>query len=194
MEIINYKFVDFVQRDSQLISDYMEVLSSLSGIPNFVSGRLKKKRYGVESSLTELTFGEVNKIKRLVMKSDLESVFESIATAYHYPVEKVPELRISVFYGCLNFIAKEIKHIVKVENHRYKVIPSKYDGIMEEAGIEKLEKFGEMVVVDQMADGKMWDYEKVEALPYMTVHAKIWLETEKTNINIRKEELMNLPQ
>lgn len=191
MIIENFRFKDFIEQDAQLINDYMSVLSHLKGIPNFSSGKLIKKKYGVVKSLTELKFGEVNKLKRLMLSNNIESVFESISTAYNYPLKKIPNLQISIFYACLNFIVKEIKHIIKVENHRYKIITSKYDDLMNEAGIERLDRFGEMVIIDQITDGKLWNFKRVEELPYMLVHSKIWLEAEKTNINIRKEELIN---
>lgn len=194
MEIKDYQLSDFIRKDPQLIEDYMIFLNELKGKPNFIFGKMRKQKYGVDKSLTELKYGEVIKLKRLVTKTDAQSVFESIATAYHFPIEKVPQLPISTFYSCLNFIVKEITHIIKVENDRFKVEPSPYDDIIQQAGINELEKLGELPIIDQLANGNVWDYDKVEEQPYMAIHAKIWLETIKTNINIRKENLMNLPK
>lgn len=190
MEIINYKFADFLSKDIELINDYMIVLNCIKPLPNFKTGIFNKKMHGVNNSLTELTWGQVNKIKRLSGKRDLESIFEMIATVYDIKSKDVPKMNIIQFYGCVNFISKEIKQIHRVENHRYKIIPDKYDDLKEQAGIEEFEKFGEFPIVDQISGEKPWDYDKVENQPYMTIHTKLWYDAVKMNFEIKMNQLI----
>lgn len=191
MKIINYPFYKFIQQDEGTIKEYMVYLTAVKPIAHFKRGLFRRKIHGVKQSLTELTFGQVNKVKRLIGNPSFENITEVVMLVYQLNQQQVLRMPIFKFYGCLNFITKEVKNIHQMEKTHYKIESDEYDSIIEEAGIEQMQQFGDLPVIDQIAKGKPWDYDKVESENYLTIHAMLWMQATRENIRIRMNKLQS---
>lgn len=187
--IKNYSLKEFLKLPSHKVANYLPLLEVVNPSPNFIK---KRKKYGVEKSLTELTFGEVNSIKSLLSSGDIQDVIEAIKMVYK--IKNVYKLNIFQFYGCFNFLIAEIKKINQVEAERYAIEPTKYDVYLEMAGAKELNKFAELSVLDTLANGNILLFQEIEKQPYTMVHYLLWYRATKENINIRFQELIEKKQ
>lgn len=170
--------------DPQVLS----VLKYAKGKPHFYTGfGFWKKRHGVQKSLTELSFGEVTRIKKAVAGQNMQGVIEAIKTVYG--VKNPLKLSALRFYQCFNFLIDEVQNILKVEKSRYTTEPPWYEAKLQQAGVEDLAPFSDLLTVDTLAGGDILKYAEVEKLPYLTVHCVLWARAIQQNIKIRMEKI-----
>jgi len=66
---------DFIQLPEEKQKELLPALKVLKPLSNYTRRHwFKKRTHGVKDSITELTFGEVNSIKRLVMRETTEKL------------------------------------------------------------------------------------------------------------------------
>lgn len=185
--IKNVKLKDFFKLPENHQRATITLLQVAKGKPNF---KHNNKKHGVTNSITELTFGEVIRLKSLITGGNIENVIEAVRLVYKSNPLEMPVVR---FYQCANFIIKDVKNIIEVEQERYKTLPTPHDDKLQQAGAEELAIFGDLPVIDSLAGGDILKYKQIEKLPYMTVHFTLWHRAVKENINIRFQELTKQP-
>ena len=77
------RLYDFLQLSEEQQKELLPALKVLKPLPNYTCRRwFKKRTHGVKDSITELTFGEVNSIKRLVMRETTEDLLKAFEIVY----------------------------------------------------------------------------------------------------------------
>ncbi|MFJ1490748.1 hypothetical protein [Capnocytophaga canis] len=187
MKITNYAISKFLTLEEAVIKDYVIWLQHVNPIANLKKGN---KTYGVKESLTELKYREVSELKRHVGNRNFESISRCIEIAYKLNKKQIERLPIVTFYGCVNFIVKQMEMIYNMERVHYAVESDEDDYLLEEAGSLELQKFEDLPIIDTLANGVILDYDKIEELPYIKVHVAIWYRTTRDSVKKKYEKLI----
>lgn len=186
MQLQNHTLRRFIAQPPQVISKHLEVLSLLQPVPHFFKRKgFRKKRCGVAHSITELSFGKVNKVKRLLQKNTLAAIIQAIQQVYNISEKEVYTMKIVRFYGIVNFLSAEVAQIIAVEAERYTIEPPEYSAALEACGSRALQKFSDLLLIDALSQNNILNYSAIEAIPYKVVHHKIWMDTTRQNIQQR---------
>ncbi len=142
---------------------YMELQKVMNAKPFFCKHKAKK--------LTTLTFGEVSKIKRVLIKPTLDGLQEVFTAVFG--IKKIQYYNADVvdyFYG-LNHIIKSIEEIVKREQ---KALKGKEDADLDAAGVDKLSRFGELSTLIEVGKKFGKSPEEIEQWKYSLVFSIIF--------------------
>lgn len=179
--ITNYTLQEFLKKDEETISSYSLILKCLKPknsftAPQYSFNGYKKKIYKV-TSVWDLSFSTVEKTKSHLNKNEL---VDAVCVAYGIDKWQVMYMKIVDFFSVVNFIKDEVLNILKTESARFSLKP---DPKMILAGVDELNVFGALNVVDSLANDKIINWKDVEKLPYREVHTKIWKNTVSSRIN-----------
>lgn len=189
-ELKNYTLARFLKQDKATINSYMQVMILLKPLPNFhKSCWFSRKHHGVNASITELTFGQVNTVRRLVGKACIPSLVKAVSIVYNLTEKQVYNMKIIRFYAIVNFLHKEVKNLYEAEVQHYKTEATSHDTLLKNCGIENLNRFGSFLIIDALAHEQPWRYKEIENLPYMVVHYKLWLNAARQNIRCRAVQM-----
>lgn len=170
---------------------YLAVFNAVKPKPFFYKRHFfRKKKHGVNQSITELTFGEVNQIKALITSDQPTDLIKAVELGFN--IKNALKLKAVIFYQSLNFLIKEVENLIQIERKRYQLEPTDYDAKMEQAGVNELKRFADLPIIDNLAKENILNYEQIENLPYATIHYILWFRAVKENINIRFNKLNNL--
>lgn len=186
-KIKTYTLREFLTLDTNTIQKYIPVLSLVNPLQHFKSGKIRKIKHGI-NSITELSWGEVSTLKKLIQTATIEDIAQAVQIVYK--VKDATKLDIFTFYGCANFIAKEIQKINEVEAERFSSLPTKHDLLFKEAGGDQLSKFSEIATLDNLAGGNVLLFDQIEKQPYLLIHYLLWYRHEKDNVNSQFQEMI----
>lgn len=179
---------DFFKLKEEQQKELLPTLKILKPIPNYNRKHwFKRRTHGVKESITELTFGEVNDIKRRVASLNGADKLEVVRMVY-----KDEPLLMDVFrfYGCLRFLTLEAERVMQMEGAHWNTEPTEQDAKWEQAGIKELEMFGDLPLIDNLAGGDVLKYNDIEGLNYLEVHYILWYRAMQQNIQQRFQKLM----
>lgn len=154
---------------------YMELQNAMK------SRKVFNNREGI--AIGSLSFGEVSEIKRIFISPTPEGIFETFKSIFK-KTTKHEFLRsdvISYFYA-LNWIGEEIKNLIEREQQ---ALASDPDPLMEEAGSKRLQTFGELPTLLNLAERFATTPQVIETWKYNMVFA-IMLH-DKTTADVQKK-------
>lgn len=185
------RLYDFLQLSEEQQKELLPALKVLKPLPNYTRRRwFKKRTHGVKDSITELTFGEVNSIKRLVMRETTEDLLKAFEIVYKCKARDIIRMEVTQFYRCMILITNEVDKIIKMEQQHWNTEPTDYDIKLQQAGVKELEQFGDLPIIDSLADGDILRYNDIEKLNYLEVHYILWYRAIQTNIQNRFHKLI----
>ncbi|CAA7195436.1 hypothetical protein [Chryseobacterium potabilaquae] len=170
---VKYGFNNLTQHQFQLLLKYGKASANIGGF--------KSKAF------IELPYGMVKKDVPALLKDD--KVVEAINLIMECQYEKF-ELGNSSgneVFGFLIWILSQYEFIKRIESRHLHSDP---DPEMLAAGISRLNEFGEMSVIDNLANGKILEYDRIEALPYFKVYQKLKLDKIIREINKKYQKII----
>ena len=170
------------QREATLL---LEVVKPL---PFFYRGFWRwKKKHGVER-LTELKWGEVRAVIDLLSSGELTQVVEAFRLVYK--IKHPARMDVYRFYACIKHLTNEVQRVLEQEQKALQGEPSPYETQLQQAGVEQLQPFKDLAIIDTLAQGDILRYEQVEALPYEVVFYTLYYRTVRQNIDNRFQQIM----
>nr|DAW53080.1 MAG TPA: hypothetical protein [Caudoviricetes sp.] len=170
------------QRETTLL---LEVVKPL---PFFYRGFWRwKKKHGVER-LTELKWGEVRAVIDLLSSGELTQVVEAFRLVYK--IKHPARMNVYRFYACIKHLTNEVQRVLEQEQRALQGEPSHYETQLQQAGVEQLQPFKDLAIIDTLAQGDILRYEQVEALPYEVVFYTLYYRTVKQNIDNRFQQII----
>ena len=91
----------------------------------------------------------------------------------------VRQININEAMAFILWLIDEMKAINDLESQFLKSDP---DPKMINAGIHKLDQFGIKNILDNLTDGKIWEYDKIRNMPYNDVFDKQYMEIVKSEV------------
>jgi len=107
--------------------------------------------------ITKKTFGEVKEFQTMISSKDF---FVKFLTYFD---SKVISLNVFDFFAFYNYFIKEVEKVSLIENELLKHTPTHEEEL---AGLERFEKFGVGIQVDNLAKGQVWMYDTINKLAY----------------------------
>jgi hypothetical protein len=172
-ELINYKLGEFLQKDSDLITEYTRVLKYLEPIPT-------------ANDIKNLKLKEVEYIKKNIDND--EALAEIFKYAEGIDEKQLMKMKITTFYGLYNSIVKQLEAILNAESTHLVSIHSNYKWEAVE-GSKRLSVLGILPMVDNLAGGDILKYDSILNMNYQTVFKKLMLDTLKGDIQQDMEKL-----
>lgn len=143
------------------------------GKPKDNIGKYKSKR------LIELPYGIVKvDLVEYMKNNELEEGVKAVMECQHedFNIKKFTIAEIIVFW---KWLSKELEFIFNLETN---YLSSEPEPEMLAAGINKLNEFGAIATIDQLANGDILKHAQIEKLPYLTVYQKLKLDKAKSEI------------
>lgn len=170
------------QRETTLL---LEVVKPL---PFFYRGFWRwKKKHGVER-LTDLTWGEVRAVIDLLSSGELTQVVEAFRLVYK--IKHPARMNVYRFYACIKHLMNEVQRVLEQEQKALQGEPSPYETQLQQAGVEQLQPFKDLAIIDTLAQGDILRYEQVEALPYEVAFYTLYYRTVRQNIDNRFQQII----
>ena len=170
------------QRETTLL---LEVVKPL---PFFYRGFWRwKKKHGVER-LTELKWGEVRAVIDLLSSGEFTQVVEAFRLVYK--IKHPARMNVYRFYACIKHLTNEVQRVLEQEQRALQGEPSPYEAQLQQAGVEQLQPFKDLAIIDTLAQGDILRYEQVETLPYEVVFYTLYYRTVRQNIDNRFQQIM----
>ncbi len=131
-------------------------------------------------SIMNVEYYKISNIKKIVSKdTDLFDTIEIVRIITGLCYKKIVKLRTLDIIKIHNFVKTGIEDIIKLE----KTLSRKHDAAEIKAGIERMNKFGEMISVKSVMDFYNESWELVEKRPYIQFFA-IWsMNSEKSEFD-----------
>lgn len=168
-DIINYKLKTFLRKDTELIQNYITLLSHLVPVP-------------VKKEVFYMKLKKVQDIKELVADGTLMSLIKVVQMTDKVSDEDILEMKILDFFPRVNDVIRQLKEIRHAEEVS---LQSKHSSFKWEAvnGSERMSKFGIYNTLDNLAKGKIWKYKKILNLSYADVFTKLYMDTVKGDLD-----------
>lgn len=158
------------------ISDPEEIIK-IQQIKKYVK---KSNKYGKHEfgNIIDLPFKDVEELKEAYKEGDiLNLVIKSLKCDY----KDLPKKDYKDFIYYLAFIEDQVLNVLKMEQALNKPDEDD-DGLLSMCGIEKLEKYGALNVIDNLAKGNMLNWSKIEELPYNQIYTKLLMDKERATV------------
>ena len=84
------------------------------------------------------------------------------------------------------YVEEELHELAQKEQ----VLSYEPDKLDENAGIDRLSKFGVMIQIDRLAGGDLLKYNEVRNMPYGIAFTKLYMDKEVDDFNLRKNKLL----
>lgn len=141
--------------------------------------------------IVNFTFKEVDYIKRLFFKSDVNSILEILSMQYGCKVKTLLLLKIEVFIGLLKNLQDEIEHIVKEDEKLDHFSDEKVKMALKMSKADIMDQFGIYNAIDSLAsnDKSKWKY--FENMPYYRVKFMLTFNTVSNSVNKKFEKNYN---
>lgn len=164
------------------------LLEVVKPLPFFYQGFWRwKKKHGVER-LTDLTWGEVRAVIDLLSSGELPQVIEAFRLVYK--IKHPARMNVYRFYACIKHLTNEVQRVLEREQRALQGDPSPYEAQLQQAGVEQLQPFKDLAIIDTLAQGDILRYEQVETLPYEVVFYTLYYRTVRQNIDNRFQQIM----
>ena len=128
----------------------------------FIIGDPKELKFGTIKTMQMLFAGDFDLGKMLGLLADV--VGANISELVKFGVFDIMQQ--------LHYLRRQIDNINTLEANS---LASPMNPIHEAAGVKRFNKFGAMLQVDSLANGKVWKYEEVEGLKYNICFSKLLL-------------------
>jgi len=188
---------DLYISEEQLERDFFPFLTFIADRPDFDSLPLTEYIQGASAPLKNLghgTFGQKIAAQKIISKAfkgqskvDVTSFMVDVLEVYiKIEKNKINSLKFIQAYPYFNHICKEILRLVKRDKQ---YLEQKPDSELTLAGVERLSKFGEMRIIDQLAGGDLLKYEKIIEIEYDVIFKKLWYIAEQGAFRERLHKL-----
>lgn len=166
MELRNITFKELFQHEETVFEEYHSVLKHL---------RPKKITKGKNNynKLTDMTFGEVISIKLNLQKPNYQAIVSIFKAVFGLTEEQVSGLNVVEFFHAFNWIKEEI---VEIYNNEQKNLKGTTEPKLKEAGIERLNVFGDMNSLIMLGKIYATPPHEVEKWNYLTVFSYLMYE------------------
>lgn len=135
----------------------------------------------------ELPYGLVKiRIPKLLSEGETEAAVGSIMQSQFVNFD-IQNATGNEIVGFFLWVQQQMEHLAYIEKT---FLSSDPEPEMLAAGIMKLNEFGEMATIDQLAKGNILEYEKIEALPYFQVYQKLKLDKAHREIEKKYSKIM----
>ncbi|MBC5836784.1 hypothetical protein [Flavobacterium muglaense] len=193
-KIVNYKIKNFfIIQDYKLIVDYLSILDNLNPLrqiqnPKYKWYKIKESKTIQIPSILELTFGEVTEIRNSFGSTDIESIIDSVMMLTKLKRNEVLNFTIIQFYGIISSIKADL---IQIQNMEFNELSNDEDDINVELtnANERMSKYGILNVFDNLSNGDITKWNKIEKMQYLTVFTKLSLDNTKAKIQKEISEL-----
>ena len=192
-KIFNYKVKDFFQlQDENLVGDYLMILEMLNPLkeipnPNYRWYKRNAKKLQVKS-VKELSFGEVITIRNNCNQPSIYSIIDSIKILTDLKDKEVINFTITQFYGIISYMKSELMDITNMENNE---LDDNSFNLYAEAvnARQRMGRFGDLNIIDSLAEGDILRWDAIQKLPYLTVFTKLVKQNIENKIRTEIAEL-----
>ena len=147
----------------------------------------KKKFKGIDAKvLGKLTFGEVSELKRIFRAPSSEGMIRAFNIVYKSKRAWVLSSDVVTFFYALNWIGESLNKLVVTEN---KLLATETDPWLEQAGVSKLQKFGELPAMINLAERFATRPDGIETWPYNLVLSILAYDNVSGQIQVEYNEL-----
>ncbi|MEW5675554.1 hypothetical protein ABGT15_04515 [Flavobacterium enshiense] len=200
--IIDYKLSEFLQiTDINLITNYLFVLDLLKPLKSIDNPRFKRWKIWsnkepkqlIIKAPRELTFADVTNIRNYFNEATIHGVIESVKLVSGLSEREILELRITQFYGIINFMKEDLIQLANMEINE--LSDDSFDMNLESVNAKgRMARFGVLNTIDSLAKEDILRWEEIEKLPYMTVFTKLLMDKEKNDIQRELAEIQKRKQ
>jgi len=178
--LVNYKFKDFLTIDPKVAEEYIDFLAYL-------------KPKETAQQVFYMTLGEVQDIRDLMQQGRLDDLKEIVKKVQKLNEDEIGQMRIVDFFGLSRSIKDQIEEIARAERTSLtgKAYNQKWEAVN---GAEKLAKFGIYNVLDKLAKGDIFKYEKALKLIYADVFTKLYRDTVIDDLEYEMSKMKTLTQ
>lgn len=138
--------------------------------------------------LFEMEFAEVENIKRWLSNPTGQNISKAMQLVFDCPEDLLEDYKIITFFKALNHVNSQVEHIENMEREHLHSKPSLE---MKEAGIERLNVFGALNTLDQLARDYHTTPMEVEKWSYGFVFAILRKRKIEAEVQKEYEERMN---
>lgn len=139
-------------------------------------------------AVKNLAFKDVVMLKRLRQKDQITSMVQGV---FDITDEDIVKMEILTFFPLLNHILMGLDEIQKMEEMN---LMSETEGELLAAGVDRMERYGELALIDQLAGGDFLKWGEVECEPYIKVFTKLCMEKDRSDIQKNYADIMRSKQ
>ena len=170
---LEYEFNSLTENQLQMLLKYGKASDAIGGF--------KSKAF------IELPYGIIKKDVPALLKDDkVVEAIQLIMECQHDKFDFGNSSGNDVF-GFLLWILSQYEFIKQIESMNLNSDP---EPEMLAAGISRLNEFGELSVIDNLANGNILEYDRIEALPYFKVYQKLKLDKVIREINKKYQKII----
>lgn len=142
------------------------------------------------NAITKLKYSKVNKVRGYLLSDDLLSAFCELLECNQVWLLKQDYKEFLYF---LKWVTKEFENISVLEAQLSKKEPEEEmtDMKLQMCGVDRLEVFEEINVIDSLAGGDVLKWESIEQLPYEVVYTKLLKNKIDASIQRRYQQLVS---
>jgi len=163
MKLPNIKLAEYLALDDRIDYDFAIRYSKQCEARDVLS-------FG---DMTKQSFGDVKDYQYLFTKDDCLNRFID-----KYGAKRLKRLNVFDFFAFFRYMAEQVSRINRIENELLSHAPS---GDEEQAGLDRFNRFGNMIQVDNLAQGKIWLYSTVRSIIYEDALFKLSLDKERAD-------------
>lgn len=171
-ELRNIRTKQLFNLDAESFKEYHSILKHLKPKPT-LNGKQAE-------ALESLSFGEVVEIRHSLSKPNTDSISRIFNLVFGTKGTELYKSKILSFYPALNWIKKQMIAISKRESLKLTSTP---DAKLKEAGIDNLNKFGELNTLTMLGEKYGTTPQEVEKWKYSLVFALVYQEKVTNDIN-----------
>lgn len=175
MEIENFKLIDFLNQDPQLIHDYSTLLSCISPA--------KTKREVIHMKLKH-----VELIRNTLSSGTDIDLIKAVAKVEKIKRSMVLDIPIIRFFAIVNAIKKQFEKIVRAEESSLtpKHINQKFEMV---DGSKRMAKFGIYNTLESISNGNALEYRKYMNMSYSEVFTILLMRKEASDIQTEMNQI-----
>ena len=197
-KIIDYKLSDFLRiEDSDIIESHMFILTALEPLkeidnPKYSRWNRQPKKLSVKT-VRDLKFFEVTNLRTSIGTGNIEDIFDCIKMVTDLKEKHILKMRITQFYGVIASIREQLIEIGNIES-AYLISENQDPNLVAVQAQERMSQFGQLNVINSLANDDILKWEKVEQLPYNSVFSKLLMDKIKNDISFEINERMKTKQ
>lgn len=142
-------------------------------------------------SVELLPYGLVVNLRKVYIEQTAELIITAIEEVFKIDAPEQMKMDILDYFPLVNFILAGTEKIVEMEKRMLQT-PSKPE--LEAAGVEDLQKYGELITIDNLSGGDILRHHEIEQLPWRKVFTKLCLEKDKAEVQERYAEIIKSKQ
>ena len=150
------------------------------------SDTLKDKK---ADSILMQPYSMIVKLKKYYSNLTPEAMVAMVKMVFGIKNEVQMQFKIVEYFPAVNFIVNGLDKIIELEVKRLTSQP-KEELIM--AGVEKMQVYGDLNTIDQLAGGDMLKWNEIEKMPWQYVFTKLCMEKDRADIQESYSEIIRL--